>query len=53
MASMDSDYLLAGGRLVLPEAVLDGGALLVEKGRIARIYAAGEPLPAGPARIDA
>ncbi len=50
---MDSDYLLAGGRFVLPEAVLDGGALLVEKGRIARIYAAGEPLPTGPARIDA
>lgn len=50
---MGSDYLLAGGRLVLPDSVLDGGALLVEKGRIAKIYAAGEPLPSGWPRIEA
>ncbi|MBL8967765.1 MAG: amidohydrolase family protein [Spirochaetaceae bacterium] len=50
---MDSDYLLVGGRLVLPEAVVEGGSLLVEAGRVARLFEPGAALPAGVRRVDA
>ncbi|MCA1616743.1 MAG: hypothetical protein LC800_22155 [Acidobacteria bacterium] len=42
--------LLRGARVVLPGAAAEGASVLVEGGRIARIFNAGESLPGGPAR---
>lgn len=47
------DYLLVGGRLVLPNEILKDGALLVRDGRIERILGAEASLPADLTRYDA
>src|ERR1044072_220300 len=42
----NNSILLRGGRFVLPERLLDGGALQISDGRIARIFENLEDLPA-------
>jgi N-acetylglucosamine-6-phosphate deacetylase len=46
------DCVLTGGRIVLPRAVLEGGAVVVQKGKIRAILEAGEKLPPGIPRRD-
>ncbi len=43
--------LLRGARVVLPGEVVEGASVLVEGGRIARIFKGGESQPDGPARV--
>lgn len=43
---------LAGGRVVTPDGVLDGGGVLVVDGVIERVLAAVDPAPDGVDRID-
>jgi len=45
---MGDGRLLTGGTFVLPDRVLEGGALVVSKGKITAILEAGEDLPALP-----
>jgi N-acetylglucosamine-6-phosphate deacetylase len=40
-----NDCLLTGGRIVLPRSILEGGAVVVRKGRIEAVLESGEPLP--------
>ena len=48
-----SKGLIINGRIISPGLELEGGSLCVEEGRIARIHAAGEPLPDLPVLLDA
>lgn len=45
--STNNSFLLRGGRFVLPERVLDGGAILIAEGRIAHVFENLQDLPAG------
>lgn len=47
------DYLLVGGKLVLPRSELEDGSVVVRGGRIKAVLQPGERLPAGLPRIDA
>jgi len=48
-----SDFVLSGGRLVLPDRVLSDASLVIEKGSIVAILEKGATLPAALPRIDA
>lgn len=47
-----ADLLLTGGRVVLPRSVLEGGAILLRKGKIESVLEPGERLPPGVPRRD-
>jgi N-acetylglucosamine-6-phosphate deacetylase len=47
-----SDCVLTNGRFVLPRSVLEGGAIVVESGKIRSVLEAGEKLPLGLPRRD-
>ena len=47
------DYLVEGGRLVLPRTVLEGGSLVVRGGRIKAVLQPRERAPSGLRRVDA
>jgi len=47
-----TSYVLTGGRIVLPRDVLEGGAVLVEGGRIKAVLEPGDPLPERLPRRD-
>jgi N-acetylglucosamine-6-phosphate deacetylase len=47
------NYLLVGGKLVLPRSVLEGGTVAVREGRIAAVLESGDDLPSGMERVDA
>jgi len=40
-----SDYILTGGRIVLPRSVLEGGTLVLRRGKIAAVLEHGDKLP--------
>jgi len=47
-----NDCVLTNGRFILPKSVLDGGALVIESGKIRSVLEAGEKLPQGLPRRD-
>jgi N-acetylglucosamine-6-phosphate deacetylase len=47
------NFLLAGGRLVLPRAVVEGGSIVVRDGKIRAVLQPGERLPGRLPRIEA
>jgi N-acetylglucosamine-6-phosphate deacetylase len=46
------DCALTGGRIVLPRSILEGGAIVVRRGKIEAVLEPGERLPAGLPRRD-
>jgi N-acetylglucosamine-6-phosphate deacetylase len=47
-----ADCVLTGGRVVLPRTVLEGGAIVLRRGRIEAVLEAGEKLPGDLPRRD-
>jgi len=47
-----ADCVLTGGRVVLPRAILEGGALVLRRGKIEAVLEQGEKLPSGLPRRD-